>query len=101
MPPYFVQISTQALQDIEDTHDYIAYDLIEPATADKYIKGIYDAIKKLAVYGGGIAVSQRDYLKNRYGQTVRTIHYKKMAIVYTFENGVITVRRVMPGSMIF
>jgi plasmid stabilization system protein ParE len=40
MRKYVVRITHTALQDIENVHDYIAYELFEPITADKYIRGI-------------------------------------------------------------
>jgi len=55
-----VRIKATALLDIENVHDYIAYELFEPITADKYLRGIYDAIKHLTLYGASIAVSEKD-----------------------------------------
>lgn len=95
-----VKITDTAFQDIENVHDYIAYELFEPITADKYIRGIYDAIKHLAFYGASIAVSERDFLRSKYGATVRNINYKKMAIVYTIEREQIIVQRIVAGSLI-
>ena len=57
MHKYVVRITDVALQDIENVHDYIAYELLEPITADKYIRGTYDAIKHLSLYGASVAVS--------------------------------------------
>jgi plasmid stabilization system protein ParE len=95
-----VRIADTALQDIENVHDYIAYELFEPITADKYIRGIYDAIKHLSHYGANIAVSERDFLVSQYGSTVRNINYKKHAIIYTIENHEIIVRRILTASLI-
>ena len=95
-----VRITDTALQDIENVHDYIAYELFEPITADKYIRGIYEAIKHLALYGASVAVSERDFLLSQYGSTVRNINYKKMAIIYTVKNNEIIIQRVMAGALI-
>jgi len=95
-----VRITDTALQDIENVHDYIAYELFEPITADKYIRGIYDAIKHLSLYGTSIAVSERDFLLLQYGSTVRNINYKKMAIVYTVENKEIIIHRIVAAALI-
>ena len=95
-----VRITETALQDIENVHDYIAYELLEPSTADKYIRGIYDAIKHLWLYGASIAVSERDFLLSKYGSTVRNIRYKKMAIIYTVENREIIIQRIMAAALI-
>ena len=100
MRKYLVKITDIALQDIENVHDYIAYELLEPITADKYIRGIYDAIKHLSLYGASVAVSERDSLLSQYGLTVRNINYKKMAIVYTVGNGEITIQRIMAAALI-
>jgi len=101
MRKYIVRLTDKALQDIENVHDYIAYELFEPITADKYIRGIYDCIKYLSFYGASIAISERDFLLSKFGKTVRNINYKKMAIIYTIENNQIIVQRVVAGSVIF
>ena len=95
-----VRITEKALQDIENVHDYIAYELFEPVTADKYIRGIYDAIKHLSYYGASIAVSERDFLLSQYGLTARNINYKKISIIYTLENNEIIIRRIMAAALI-
>ena len=96
-----VRIKATALLDIENVHDYIAYELFEPVTADKYLRGIYDAIKHLSLYGAGIAVSENDSLLKLYGSSVRNINYKKMAIIYTIENNEIIIQRIIAAAMIF
>ena len=95
-----VKITDTALQDIENVHDYIAYELLEPITADKYIRSIYDAIKHLSLYGLSIAISERDFLLSQYGSTVRNINYKKIAIIYTIENNEIIIQRIMAAALI-
>jgi len=100
MRKYVVRITATALQDIENVHDYIAYELFEPITADKYIRGIYDAIKHLSFYGASIAVSESNFLLSKYGLAVRNVNYKKMAIIYTVENNEIIIQRIMPAALI-
>ena len=100
MRKYVVKIKNTAFQDINNVHEYIAYELFEPVTADKYIRGIYEAIKHLSIYGASIPVSDREFLLSKFGASVRNINYKKMAIIYTVENNVITIQRVMAASLI-
>jgi plasmid stabilization system protein ParE len=95
-----VRITDTALQDIENVHDYIAYELFEPITADKYIRSIYGAIKHLSFYGVSVAVTERDFLLTQYGSTVRNINYRKMAIIYTVENNEIVIQRIIAASLI-
>jgi plasmid stabilization system protein ParE len=100
MRKYSIKVTEIALSDIENVHDYIAYELFEPITADKYIRGIYDAMKHLTFYGISVAVSERDYLLSKYGSTVRNITCKKMSIVYTVENEQIVIQRIVAGALI-
>jgi len=100
MQKNLVKITDSALQDIENVHDYIAYELLEPITADKYIRNLFDAIQHLSLYGASVAVSERDFLLSRYGTTVRNINYKKMAIIYTVENGSIIIQKIIAGALI-
>ena len=100
MRKYLVKITDMAFQDIENVHDYIAYELFEPVTADKYIRGIYDAIKHLSLYGVSVVGSKRDFLLSQYGSTVRNINYKKMAIIYTVENDEIIIQRIIAATLI-
>ena len=95
-----VKISEAALRDIENVHDYIAYELCEPVTADKYVRGIYDAIKHLSLYGTRVAVSERDFLLSQYGPTVRNINHKKMAVIYTVEDNEIIIQRIVAASLV-
>ena len=95
-----MKITSIALQDIENVHDYIAYELFEPITADKYIRDIYEAIKHLSFYGASVAVSERDFLLSQYGSTVRNINYKKMTIIYTVKNNEIIIQRIMAAALI-
>ena len=88
------------MQDIENVHDYIAYELLEPITADKYIRGIYNAIKHLSLYGASVAVSERDFLLSQYGSTVRNVSYKKMTVIYTINNSEIIIQRLMAVALI-
>jgi len=100
MHKYLVKITDSALQDIENVHDYIAYELFEPITADKYIRSLFDAIQHLSLYGASITVSERDFLLSKYGPTVRNINYKKMSIVYTINNNSIIIQRIIAGALI-
>ena len=100
MRKHNIKITDTALQDIENVHDYIAYELLEPITADKYIRDIYNAIKNLSSYGASVASSERDFLLSQYGSTARNITYKKIAIIYIFENNEFIIQRIIAASMI-
>ena len=100
MHNYIVIVTNTASQDIDNIYDYIAFELLEPITAEKYIRDIYKAAKHLSFYGASLAVSERDFLLSKYGSTVRNINYKKMAIIYTVENNKIIIQRIMAAALI-
>ena len=100
MRKYAIIITSTALLDIKNIHRYIAFELLEPATASKYVNNIHDTIKHLSLYGASIAVSDRDFLLSKYGSTVRNINYKKMAVIYTIENNKIIIQRIMAAALI-
>jgi hypothetical protein len=82
MKNYSVEISTQARRDILDLNDVIINFYKAPLTAKKYIKGLQDQIKKLETDSESYAVQTLKSL-TQYGQNVRRLNYKKMAIIYT------------------
>ncbi|MDR1982148.1 MAG: type II toxin-antitoxin system RelE/ParE family toxin [Tannerellaceae bacterium] len=95
-----VCITPEALRDIERLYDYIAYELLEPFTAQKYSEGVFDAIKELHRLGEALAVNQREYLQRFYGPDVRTTNYKKVTIVFNIVGNVILIRRVIAGGLV-
>ena len=100
MREFKIKLTDNAKYDILQVHDYIAYELYEPIAADKYFRGIYDAIRHLSLYGSSIAVSEREYLLYQFGPTVRNIIYKKMAIIFTIENNEIIIQKIIAASLI-
>ena len=100
MREYSVVMSPEAEADVERVYDYIAFEVMAPETAVRYYMGLYDTIQHLSIVGGVLPVSQQPFLRKRYGVDVRTVHYKKMTIVYNIIRDVVYVRRVMAGSLI-
>lgn len=100
MPNYTIYLTSTAQDDIEDIYHYIAYELCEPLTAQNYRRGIMESIRKLSIYGGSIAISQRESIQKRWGPKARTITYKKMTIIFNVINDVIYIRRIIAGSLV-
>ena len=100
LPRYGILVSPEAEDDIDNIYDYIAFNLFSPATAEKYIDGIYDTIRSLALTGNMFAVNYGKSLQRQYGPHVRTIRYKKMAIIYTVRGDLIVVHSVRAGKTI-
>ena len=100
MKTYTIHYSMEAQDDIEDIHRYIAYELLEPDIAENYRKEIGETCKKLCIYGGSLAINQREYIQKRWGPDARTITYKKTTIIFNVIKDTILIRRVMVGSLI-
>ena len=100
MPQYGIRVLPEAEDDIKYMYRYIAFELLQPTTADRYVGGIHKTIRNLSLYGGLVAVSLNDNLRQQYGPEVRTARYKKMTIIYTLINDFIIVHRVVAGSMV-
>lgn len=97
---YDVRLLPQAFDDLDALYRYIAGELFAPATADKYIDGIYHVIDRLAYHANVFAATGNESLRRLYGTDVRVVCYKKMSVVYSIIGGVVLIRRVMPGSVI-
>jgi len=100
MGKYYVRLSPQAFDDIEALYHYIANEIFAPATADKYIEGIYETTKCLSYLAESFAISSNESLRRLYGTDVRTVVYKKMTIIYNIIDDVAYIRRVIAGSLI-
>jgi plasmid stabilization system protein ParE len=100
MKTYTIRYTMEAKHDIGDIFRYIDNELSEPETAKKYRNGIVEACEKLRIYGGSLAISQREYIQNRWGPAARTITYKKMVIIFNVINDIILIRRVIAGNLI-
>ena len=100
MKTYTIRYTMEAKDDIKEMYRYIVYELLEPETADRYRDEIIEACEKLCMYGGSVAISQRESIQKRWGPKARAITYKKTAIIFNVINDVIFIRRIMAGSLI-
>jgi hypothetical protein len=55
---------------------------------------------KLSLLPDLFATSQNEYVQKLYGPGARTVHYKKMTIVYSIVGDMVLIRRIIPGSTI-
>jgi len=97
---YIVRLKPSAFDDVGELYQYIANELYAPATADKYIDGLYDVIESLSWMGGSYAISQNENIQKRYGPDARTVVYKKMTIIYNAVENYVLVKRVIASSLI-
>jgi plasmid stabilization system protein ParE len=97
---FTVIFSSASKKDISNIYYYIASELKKPLTANRYVGGIYQSIKELAVNGNIYALCEREYIQTLYGPDARTIRYKKMTIVYNIIGRIVLIRRIMASSLV-
>jgi hypothetical protein len=76
MNKYSVVISEQAQQDLRDLSNTISFEYKSPLTAVKYLRGIYDEMRKLRLIAGLLPVQKSAYFL-QYGLNVKRLRYKK------------------------
>jgi plasmid stabilization system protein ParE len=100
MQQFEILVLEEALADIDEVFDYIAYELKSLDTAIDYRLGLLEKINSLKINASIFAPSSREFLKLRYGSEVYTINYKKMVIVYNIDGDTVVIRRVMAGGLV-
>ncbi|MCM1069935.1 MAG: type II toxin-antitoxin system RelE/ParE family toxin [Paludibacter sp.] len=96
---YRIELSPQAIMDISELHDVISNDYASQLAARRYIDGIYKKIREIVKYPLLPAIYNRKSVR-QYGKNIRRVNYKKMAILYTFNNDVVYIVRIMSGGSI-
>ena len=99
MNKYSVVISEQAQQDLRDLSNAISFEYKSPLTAIKYLRGIYNEMRKLRLIAGLLPVPKSAYFL-QYGFNVKRLRYKKMTIIYKVIGNAVYVIRVVPSSTI-
>ena len=99
MNKYSVVIYEQAQQDLQDLSNAISFEYKSPLTAVKYLRGIYDEMRKLRLIAGLLPVQKSAYFL-QYGFNVKRLRYKKMTIIYTVIGDAVYIIRVIPSSTI-
>jgi plasmid stabilization system protein ParE len=99
MNRYIVAISEQAQQDLRDLSNVISFEYKSPLTAIKYLRGIYDEMRKLQLIADFLPIQKSAYFQ-QYGYNIRRLKYKKMTIIYTVTGNTVYIVRVVPSSTI-
>ena len=99
MNKFSVVISEQAQQDLRDLSNTISFEYKSPLTAIKYLRGIYDEMRKLRLIADFLPVQKSRFFL-QYGFNARRLKYKKMTIIYTVFESAVYILRVIPSSTI-
>ncbi len=99
MSKYALIILDAAKEDIIDLSNTIRFEYKSPATAVKYLRGLYKEINRLMNNAEPFPLQTHQYFL-QYGVKVRRLNYKKMTIIYTIINSTVYIQRVVPASTI-
>lgn len=98
MRQFDISLASKALSDVDKLRFAIVFKYRAPLTAKRYLRGLNDAIQSLKT--GADAIRVDSVLSAQYGIELRRINYKEMAIIYSVEEDVVYIHRIMPQSMI-
>ena len=79
MSEYHIEITRRAKEDIIDTGDYITYTLLEPQTAQNFVKGLRKAISSLHNFPQRYPLVDDPILRL---QNIRCMPYKNYFVFY-------------------
>ena len=96
---YIIEFKESAKSDLNELEKFIVEDCHAPLTAKSKLEDLDNRLNWLEKYAELPSIDFN--LSFQYGILVRTIPYgKKMTIVYTVEDNVAYILRIMPQSMI-
>ena len=98
MRKFEISLTSKALSDVDKLRFAIVFKYRAPLTAKRYLKGLNDTIQSLKT--GADSINIESYLSSMYGFDIRRINYKEMAILYSIEDNIVYIHRIMPQSMI-
>ena len=99
MKRHNVVYSIDASEDLESLFNAIAFDYQALETAYKYSQGVMDIINGLSRFPEMHPIRTSPSFW-KYGNSVRRVNYKKMAILYTVYDDVVFIHRIIAGNMI-
>jgi plasmid stabilization system protein ParE len=96
---YRVEFKTSAERDLDELEAYLIEECSAPMTARRKFEDLDKHLDWLESFAELPAIHFN--LSYQYGIIARTIPFgKKMAIIYTVENDVVNILRIVPQSMI-
>ncbi|MDR0834694.1 MAG: hypothetical protein LBN93_11030 [Candidatus Symbiothrix sp.] len=98
MNKFTVIISPRAKKDIKTFYNHICYEYKQPETAAKNRRYLQNRINQLSWCAG--VVGSNEYVQGMFGTNARHIIFKKMAIIFYFEDDYVYVDRVIASALI-
>jgi plasmid stabilization system protein ParE len=96
---YSLTLSPEAEADFLAYVDYIIYTCDAPKTGKKHTEELRDELRKIQKNPTTNSIRTSASLL-QYGNNIRRVNYKKMAIIYTVTGFLVYVHRIIPASMV-
>ena len=93
-----VKMTDSALYDLFDLDYAIRQEFQAPLTAGRYLTDLKKQIKSLSRIAELRVVQPA--LSLEYGFDIRRLNFKKMAILYSIEENIVIVHRIIPQNLI-
>ena len=98
MKRFQVEVSPETQRDVTKLNDFIELKCAAPLTAKRYHAGLIRKMKKLEKEALLNAVEPE--LSEQFGEEIRRVNYKEMAILYSVRGEVAYIQRIRPQKMI-
>ncbi len=99
MKIYSIVYTREARRDLHDLYFFIVSEYKTLLTAERYVDGLENTILQLKTTAESFKV--QTYIEfQKYGDNVRRVNYKRMAIIYTVDNQTVYIHRIIPAAMI-
>jgi len=99
MKRHAIKLSNDALADIEQLENIIVVQYKASLTAVRYLQGLKDTIKLLAIYPEAYPFNNSTLL-NKYGLFSRRTVYKQITIIFSVFKGTVYIHRIIPSNTI-
>ncbi len=99
MKRFQVVLSEEAKLDIDNLFDFIVTEYKSEFTANQYINGLENTIQSLSRSAEIYRLQTAPFFK-QFGDNVRRVNYKKMAVIYSIYEHYVYIQRVVATSII-
>ncbi|SRR5690554_5886451 len=99
MKRFQVVVSEEAKSDIDNLFDFIVTEYKSEFTANRYISGLENTIQTLTQSAEIYQLQTTPFFK-QFGDKVRRVNYKKMAVIYSVYGHYVYIQRVIASSII-
>lgn len=93
-----IEYSAEAGDDIFRLNEYIADECKSPLTACRYLSGLENRI--LWLKQNADVFPDVPELSIQLGCRIKRLNYEKMAILYSVEESIVTIHRIIPQGMV-